>query len=82
MMRIVFTGPAKVEGIHLERKHLIALANSRGHQVQNKVDATTDWLVCSDEFINQRTSAKLRAYGASARTQRITPAQFLDKMNY
>lgn len=81
-MKIAFTGPAIVDGIHLERKHLVALAESKGHTVQSKIDAHTDCLVCCDEYFIMRSTAKLRAYGQSQRTERITPAEFLKRMDY
>jgi NAD-dependent DNA ligase len=80
-MRIVFTGPAKVEGLHLERKYLVALARDKGHEVQTKVDASTDWLVTNEEFTAKRCTRKMLA-ASQNKVTRISPAEFLKQMDY
>lgn len=88
-MNIVFTGPAKVEGLHIERKHLVALAVEKGHKVQNKVDTTTDILVIGAGIVNKPPSewtSKVRAAVAcvacSQHVKMVSPQQFLELMGY
>ena len=80
-MRIAFTGPAIVNGIHLERKLLIDLAKEKGHTVHNRVDSTTDLLVCNYEFLEKRKTTKVDN-AAFFGTTITSPHNFLQHMGY
>lgn len=85
MYKFVFTGPAMVNGLHIERKFLIALAKEQGHQVQNKVDNTTDYLVMDGDILGfEKGTKKLKAYmkPGNVNTMRITSNRFLKKMGF
>jgi NAD-dependent DNA ligase len=78
-MNFVFTGPAKVEGLHFERKHLIALAREKGHKVQQKMWFDTDYLVANPESLKKNTLKTRQAKLLQKKV--ITPAEFLKLMD-
>lgn len=82
MSTFAFTGPAVVNGLHLERKHLIALAQEQGHAVHKHVTNNTDYLVCREE--HPPNTVKFRCYLTldNTHTLRISPERFLKKMNF
>lgn len=60
-MNFVFTGPAIVNGLHLERKYLIALAEEKGHKVQKSVTLATDYIVCDpSKFTGTMKTKKIK----------------------
>lgn len=77
-MRICFTGPAFVKGIHYERTHLIALAKEKGHVVQARVDNTTEYLVKGETTKKTKKMAAAKHYFAVV----ITPEDFLKLMGF
>jgi hypothetical protein len=87
-MRFCFTGPAIVNGMHIERKYLIDLAVEKGHVVQSKVDTTTDFLVRGTlkiPTIKSQTASKMVWNGhkvGKTAPKVISPEDFLKKMGY
>jgi hypothetical protein len=83
-MKFAFTGPAIVKGIHYERRYLIALAKEQGHQVQNKVDLTTDFLVgdLHQSLISGTKKYKSYMKQENVHTLRISSEAFLKKMGF
>jgi hypothetical protein len=76
-MRFVMTGIAKMEGVHILRDDLIALANSKGHVVDTKVlGAYTDYLVTDspERLTKKRTTA------AYYNIPTISTEEFVDMM--
>jgi hypothetical protein len=91
-MKFAFTGPAQVDGRHYERKYLIALACENGHQIQKRVDHSTDYLVVntSNFFLGSSIGAPILKKPLTVKMQRatynetpvITPRTFLQMMGY
>lgn len=76
---IVFTGPAKLDGVHIERSLLIERAKEAGCFVQSKVDHQTDYVVASSPDFKNGQGHKLRdakKYG----TKVISLATFLEML--
>lgn len=84
MTSFVFTGKAVVEGIHFQRKYLIALAKEQGHAVHKKVTEATDYLISDHSVLDAvgHKTKKLAVYMKTSHTLRITTAQFLGKMGF
>jgi hypothetical protein len=80
-MEFGFTGPAKVADLHYERKHLIAFAQEKGHEVQNKVDASTNYLVCNLATVPAKLTRK-KAASLKYKAPQITPIEFLKMMGF
>lgn len=57
-LKICFSGKAMMNGLHIERDLLIALAEERGCRVDKRVKADTDFLVIPDEGMPSTTKAK------------------------
>jgi hypothetical protein len=79
-MEFCFTGPAKVANLHYERKHLIAFAQQKGHEVQNKVEATTNYLVCNGATNGKVTKKRLASL--TCQTPTVTPIELLKMMRF
>lgn len=78
-MNFVFTGPAIVNGLHLERKYLIALAEEKGHKVQKSVTLETDYIVCDPgKFTGKMRTKKVK----DAVNIAVSGAKSIKTMNY
>lgn len=88
-MNFVFTGPAIVNGLHLERKYLIALASEKGHKVQKSVTSETDFIVCDPIKFTKKMKTKkitdaMKLAGASSvpTIKTMDYEKFLKKMGF
>jgi NAD-dependent DNA ligase len=75
-MNIVFTGTAKINGEHYDRKRLTTMAELYGHYVQKNVDWGTNLLVVGDE--THTTIKKAKAIRMKKRI--VTVKEFLEMM--
>ena len=77
MSYVVFTGPAKVDGVRVTRDLLKELAHDRGFHVQDAVSHRTSFVVTASHSFKNRKGIKLRKaddYGIPV----ITVDEFLD----
>ena len=84
--RVCFTGPAMVQGLHIERAHLIALCKEKGVIVQNKVDKDTDFLIVNHDGATMFNEIKSKKYKAWADMEkkviRVNPEDFLKMVGF
>lgn len=87
MSSFAFSGPAIVNGIHFERKKLIALLKEQGHIAHKKVRPHTDYLVCDTEVFTAEVvkgSKKFKDYMSpnNTHTLRLNTETFLIRMGF
>lgn len=80
-MHICFTGSAKVEGLHFERKHLIALAKEKGHHVDAHLDGGTNLVVQGEPKPGHPPTQKAQM-AEKLGIEVVTPQKFLTLMGY
>ena len=81
-MRICFTGPAIVNGLHFERTHLIALAEEKGHHVDKSVRHNTNFLVVGGtDLYEPKITSKLKK-AITLGVPRISVEAFLEDMDF